>query len=30
MGATIDEIIDEAYANYLETKKKLKNTNIHP
>lgn len=28
--STIDEIIDEAYANYLETKKKLKNTNIHP
>ena len=28
--STIDEIIDEAYANYLETKKKLKNTNMHP
>ena len=28
--STIDEIIDEAYTNYLETKKKLKNTNIHP
>ena len=28
--STIDEIIDEAYANYLETKKKLKNTSMHP